>query len=106
MAPEFLTIGISAAANPPAIGSSGFACATRLETTTTLTEPPFSYPCRQPLRSRFVFPLVVQCSGKAREFERMPHSGDTVELLRVYWQIFRSKCCTATMNSRLGIGRR
>src|SRR5579862_4402421 len=37
IAPDSLTIGISAEANPPAIGSSVFARATRLETTTTLT---------------------------------------------------------------------
>ena len=37
IAPESLTIGISAAANPPATGSSDFARATRLETTMTFT---------------------------------------------------------------------
>jgi len=37
IAPFLLTIGISAAANPPEIGSPAFAPATRLETTTTLT---------------------------------------------------------------------
>src|SRR5665213_4104766 len=37
VAPDLPTIGISAAANPPEIGPSAFALATRLETTTTLT---------------------------------------------------------------------
>jgi hypothetical protein len=37
IAPESLTMGISAAANPPATGSSDFARATRLETTITVT---------------------------------------------------------------------
>jgi len=43
IAPESLTSGISAAANPPAIGSSGLPCATRLETTTTLTATPSGF---------------------------------------------------------------
>jgi hypothetical protein len=37
IAPESRTTGISAAANPPATGSSAFARATRLETTITAT---------------------------------------------------------------------
>jgi hypothetical protein len=40
VAPDLLTIGIRAAANPPEIGPSAFAPATRLETTTTLTTVP------------------------------------------------------------------
>jgi hypothetical protein len=40
MAPEFLTMGISAAAKPPATGSSDRARATRLETTITATGIP------------------------------------------------------------------
>jgi hypothetical protein len=38
IAPESRTMGKSAAARPPASGSSGLARATRLETTTTLME--------------------------------------------------------------------
>ncbi len=38
VAPDLLTIGISAAASPPGIGSSSLASATRLETTTKLTK--------------------------------------------------------------------
>jgi hypothetical protein len=37
IAPESLTIGRRAAAKPPASGSSGFARATRFDTTTTFT---------------------------------------------------------------------
>jgi hypothetical protein len=40
IAPESLTIGRRAAAKPPANGSSGFARATRFDTTTTFTGTP------------------------------------------------------------------
>src|SRR5580704_10196289 len=57
MAPESRTIGNSAAANPPASGSSGLARATRLETTTTVTEH-LHHPAHRQLVWRNVVPNV------------------------------------------------
>jgi hypothetical protein len=66
MAPESRTIGNNAAAKPPARGSSGFALATRLETTTTLTNH-----LQDRSQSTFVEGLgsifVMQCSEPLKE---------------------------------------
>jgi hypothetical protein len=59
IAPESLTIGINAAANPPATGSSDFARATRFEMTTTLTGI-LRFVLHQPEREPLV-PLRLLC---------------------------------------------
>ena len=65
IAPDSLTIGISAAANPPAIGSSAFARATRLETTMTFTGiPPVPCGCTNPNgRAWFLYDAAQHVKG-------------------------------------------
>src|SRR5580704_11884490 len=83
MAPDSLTIGIRAAASPPAIGSSGCARATRLETTTTFTMTPHLFRTyREPIWARFV-PLIVRCSENACDFKNETLPLSYVELPRI-----------------------
>src|SRR5580700_2905693 len=82
MAPDSLTIGIRAAASPPAIGSSGCARATRLETTTTFTMTP-------PVWAASTTGLAALCSingavqRKSLRFQNETLHPGSVELLRI-----------------------
>src|SRR5665213_1974390 len=69
VAPDLPTIGISAASNPPEIGPSAFAPATRLETTTTLTTAPA--PQLQPS----IGVLSVFLQGRPDQASRTPARG-------------------------------
>src|SRR5580704_1841172 len=60
IAPESLTIGRRAAAKPPANGSSGFARATRFDTTTTLTGTPPGGPLTR--MAEFCSRFVMHCT--------------------------------------------
>src|SRR5580704_10090406 len=82
MAPDSLTIGIRAAASPPAIGSSGFARATRLETTTTFTmTPPVSAVSTTGLGALCSIKGAVQ--RKSLRFQNETLHPGSVELLRI-----------------------
>src|ERR1700726_2846344 len=81
MAPDSLTIGISAAASPPAIGSSGCARATRLETTTTFTVTPPVYGVSTGLSALCSINAAVQ--RKRLQFQNEADNTAFVELLHV-----------------------
>jgi hypothetical protein len=66
IAPEFRTIGNSAAASPPATGSSAWTRATRLETTTTLTGTPPHFGVWVTAAERLCSAFVMQCSEAAQ----------------------------------------
>src|ERR1700733_13316914 len=95
MAPDSLTIGIRAAASPPAIGSSGCARATRLETTTTFTMTPHLFRTyREPVWARFV-PLIVRCSENACDFKTKPFTPVMWNFRLSPAQTFGPLCCSA-----------
>src|ERR1700684_1301202 len=107
MAPDSLTIGIKAAASPPAIGSSGCARATRLETTTTFTmTPPVSAVSITGLGALSSINGAVQ--RKRLCFQKGTLHRDFVELLRIAvadpWPLMLQ--CGRCRGSGLGIGNR
>src|ERR1700730_504539 len=94
MAPDSLTIGIKAAASPPAIGSFGCARATRLETTTTFTATHLFRLSRQPIWPCFV-PLTLRCSEKACDSRREHITSILWNFLESRSQTFGPICCSA-----------
>jgi hypothetical protein len=86
IAPESRTIGSSAAAKPPANGSSGFARATRFDTTTTFTGAPPGGPLTRMtgICSRFVMrrTQVPEIAGFVMGISANGHAAGAVQLRR------------------------